>query len=251
MLMIMIIRGHIATVKAYFGKPCLTWDSFSNFSDVSPFIMTHLKQVYLSLFLILLSSVLGSVWHFFTKNGGLTNVIGFMGFLIWYNHIQPWRGRKRVSLLMAAAFCKGVFLEFLLGPFIHDNKGIIITLLGGSALAFGCFAVVARRYERERDYTYSYGVLYAIIIVSIWLFSGSYMYGGKDAYTLYFFVPFVGLSYLLSYTVLYSQEIVEQTRRDDHHYSEHCVMFFTYIPALSWWFVSNLLKELHTFITNI
>lgn len=61
---------------------------------------------------------------------------------------------------------------------------IIITLLGGSALAFGCFAVVARRYERERDYTYSYGVLYAIIIVSIWLFSGSYMYGGKDAYTV-------------------------------------------------------------------
>ncbi|KAI5647515.1 hypothetical protein M9H77_33520 [Catharanthus roseus] len=129
--------------------------------------------------------VVAAVKDYFRKYGGGR---GSLDIIFDVEDVSPFvmnhlKQRKRINLLMVAAFCNGASVEFLLRPFINI-EGFIITVLVGSALVFGCFAAVASRFTRERFYAYFIAVRFAIIIILIWLFAAVHLFDGNYAYTL-------------------------------------------------------------------
>ncbi|KAJ0106351.1 hypothetical protein Patl1_18378 [Pistacia atlantica] len=111
----LLIQTKMDAFSSFFeSQNAYRWNSFKNFSQISPVVQSHLKQVYLSLCCALVASATGVYLHLLWNIGGLLATFAMLGCIFWLLSTPPYEERKRVGLLMAA----GLFEGASIGPLI-------------------------------------------------------------------------------------------------------------------------------------
>ncbi|KAJ8565554.1 hypothetical protein K7X08_008130 [Anisodus acutangulus] len=122
----------VNAVKSYFKR---NWkkEDMMNSGEIPLHAHKSLKKVYLTLFCAMLSSTFGSYLHLIWEAGGLFTVLLSVACLLWLYFTSPWRVKKRVLLLMIAAFTVGasvgIFTKYLFQIDQRRFLGISYSLL--------------------------------------------------------------------------------------------------------------------------
>ena len=143
----------------------------SCFSDAP--VRTHLKSVYASLAMTIMSASAGAYTHLFTnllRGGGILFALLSMG-LVLALHATPDNGKNRSSrlaLLLGFGFFSGLGTGPLLEMAIMINPGIIPNAFMLSAIIFACFSGAAL-YAPDGSYLYLGGSLLSGLSTLFWL----------------------------------------------------------------------------------
>ncbi|XP_044486165.1 bax inhibitor 1-like [Mangifera indica] len=205
------------------------WNSFKNFSQISPVVQSHLKRVYLSLCCALVASATGAYLHLLWNIGGLLTTLATLGCIFWVLSTPPNEEQKRVGLMMAAGLFEGASIGPLIDLAIQVDPSILITAFVGTGLAFACFSVAAML-ARRREYLYLGGLLSSGLSMLFWLQFASSIFGGST--TLFKFELYFGLLVFVGYIVVDTQDIIEKAHFGDLDYVKHALTLFTDFVAV-------------------
>nr|AGN54391.1 Bax inhibitor 1 [Nicotiana benthamiana] len=201
-----------------------SYDSLKNFRQISPFVQTHLKKVYLSLCCALIASAAGAYLHILWNIGGLLTTLGCVGSIVWLMATPLYEEQKRIALLMAAALFKGASVGPLIELAIDFDPSIVLGAFVGCAVAFGCFSAAAMVAKR-REYLYLGGLLSSGLSILFWLHFASSIFGGSMA--LFKFEVYFGLLVFVGYIIFDTQDIIEKAHLGDLDYVKHALTLFT------------------------
>lgn len=205
------------------------YDSFKNFSQISPAVQTHLKLVYQTLCMALTSSALGAYLHVVWNVGGMLTMLGCMGSVAWLFSVPVYEERKRYGLLMSAAVLEGASIGPLIKVAVDFDPSILVTAFVGTAIAFACFsgaAMVAKR----REYLYLGGLLSSGLSILLWLQFATSIFGHSTG--SFMFEVYFGLLIFLGYMVYDTQEIIERACHGDMDYIKHALTLFSDFVAV-------------------
>ncbi|KAK4728434.1 hypothetical protein R3W88_021422 [Solanum pinnatisectum] len=206
-----------------------SYDSLKNFRQISPFVQTHLKQVYLTLCCALVASAAGAYLHILWNIGGLLTTLACMGSMMWLLSSPPYQEQKRVALLMAAALFEGASIGPLIELGINFDPSIVFGAFVGCAVVFGCFSAAAML-ARRREYLYLGGLLSSGVSLLFWLHFASSIFGGSMA--VFKFELYFGLLVFVGYIIFDTQEIIEKAHLGDMDYVKHALTLFTDFVAV-------------------
>lgn len=203
-------------------------DSFFNSLNrkIEPQIQSHLKDVYSSMAIALLSSAIGGYIHLFTNilQGGLLSALCAIGFVIAL-YSTPDNGKNRTTRLMyliGFAFASGLGL----GPFMEYaivvNPAIIPTAFLSTCLIFGCFSLSAM-FSDQRKMLYLGGTLMSFLSLLLMLSIINLFIGSKLLYQIHLYLGFFVVCGFIMYD---TNLIIEKRRRGDTDYISHSVLLF-------------------------
>ncbi|KAJ4955395.1 hypothetical protein NE237_012178 [Protea cynaroides] len=206
-----------------------SYESLKNFRQISPLVQNHLKLVYLSLGCALVASAVGVYLHLLWNIGGILTTLACLGSILYLLSVPPYEEKKRVSLLMAAAFFEGASVGPLIDLVIEVDPSILISGFVGTAIAFGCFSAAAMLAKR-REYLYLGGLLSSGLSILFWLHFASSLFGGSAS--IFQFELYFGLLLFVGYIVVDTQDIIEKAHLGDLDYVKHSLTLFTDFVAV-------------------
>ncbi|XP_054168299.1 probable Bax inhibitor 1 [Oppia nitens] len=193
---------------------------------IEPQVQTHLKDVYSSMSIALLSAAIGGYVHLFTNilQGGLLSTLVAMGFVIAL-YSTPDNGKNRSTrlwYLIGFAFASGLGLGPLMEYAIIVNPTLIPTAFLSTCVIFGCFSLSAM-FSDQRRWLYLGGTLMSFLSLLLMMSIINLFIGSKLLYQIHLYLAFfVVCGFIMFDTTL----IIEKRRHGDTDYIAHSVMLF-------------------------
>ncbi|KAL3381044.1 hypothetical protein AABB24_001261 [Solanum stoloniferum] len=216
-------------VKAYFER---TWnrEDMTNPDEIPLRAHESLKRVYLTLFCAMLTATFGSILHLIWEAGGQFTVLSSVASLLCLYLTSPWSVKKRVLLLMIAAFSFGASIGIFTKYLFEIDQDIVVSILSAAAIGFGTFWFGALL-SRLRAILYTGCLLHSHAFMLSWLVITSDMIfvGYSVQWTLKVFAV---LAMFMGYFVIYSQEIVYNSLSEDVNFVNCTFTIFFNLPAI-------------------
>lgn len=193
---------------------------------IEPEVQRHLKDVYSSMAIALLSASLGAYVHLFTNlfQGGLMSALVAIGFAIaLYSTPDTGKNRNtRFCYLLGFAFATGLGLGPLMEFTIMVNPSIIATSFLSTCVIFGCFSLSAM-FSNHRKMLYFGGTLMSMLSLLLLLSIANLFIGSKFLFQVHIYAAF----FLICGFIMYDTAlIIEKRRRGDTDYIAHSAMLF-------------------------
>ncbi|KAK4372100.1 hypothetical protein RND71_007484 [Anisodus tanguticus] len=216
-------------MKAYFKR---NWkrEDLMNSGEITLHAHKSLKKVYLTLFCAMLSFTFGSFLHLIWEAGGLFTVLSSVAFSLWLYFTPPWRAKKRVILLMFAAYSFGASIGLFTKYLFEIEQGLLVSLLAGSTIGIGTFWFGAMM-TRKRSEIYIGCLLYSCVL----MFSSFVVnaFDILDSHTAHWMIKvYTLLTLFMGYYVLYSQDILYNARYGDINFVNCTFTVFFRLPAI-------------------
>ncbi|KAL3348748.1 hypothetical protein AABB24_022091 [Solanum stoloniferum] len=215
--------------KAYFERK---WnrEDMKNPDEIPLRAHESLKRVYLTLFCAMLTATFGSILHLIWEAGGLFTVLSSVASLLCLYLTSPWSVKKRVLLLMIAAFSFGASIGIFTNYLFEIDQDIVVSILSAAAIGFGTFWFGALL-SRLRAILYTGCLLHSHAFMLSWLVITSDMIfvGDTVQWTLKVFAV---LAMFMGYFVIYSQEIVYNSLSEDVNFVNCTFTVFFNLPAI-------------------
>jgi len=193
---------------------------------IEPEVQSHLKDVYSSMSIALLSAAIGGYVHLFTDilQGGLLSSLVAIGFVMaLYSTPDTGKNRStRLWYLIGFAFASGLGLGPLMEYAILVNPTLIPTAFLSTCLIFGCFSLSAV-FSNHRKWLYLGGTLMSFLSLLMMMSIINLFIGSKLLYQIHLYLAFfVVCGFIMFDTNL----IIEKRRRGDSDYISHSVLLF-------------------------
>jgi FtsH-binding integral membrane protein len=206
----------------------LNIDSFFNSLNrkIEPHIRSHLKDVYSSMAIALLSAAVGGYVHLFTDilRGGFLSALVAIGFVIAL-YSTPDNGKNRTTrlwYLIGFAFASGLGLGPLMDYVIMVDPSIIPTAFLSTCVIFGCFSLSAMLSD-HRKWLYLGGTLMSFLSLLMFMSIINLFIGSKLLFQIHLYLGFfVVCGFIMYDTTL----IIEKRRLGDTDYIAHSVLLF-------------------------
>jgi len=213
-------RGSSTTNNQLFSPAIL------NFDHLEPRVQSHLKNVYSTLSIGVLSAAGGAYIHSQTGAGYwqfLTTIVS-LGLMLWLastRHAKEDVG-KRVSIFTGFCFTSGISLGPLLDMVVVIDPTIISTALAGTAVVFIGFTLAALL-TRNRTFLFMGGFLMSALMRMTFAGFLNIFFRSQIIFDLYIYA----MLFVFSAFVLYdTQLIVEKRRLGDEDFIWHSVDLF-------------------------
>jgi len=203
-------------------------DSFFNSLNrkIEPSVQSHLKDVYSSMAMALLSASIGGYIHLFTNilQGGIISALFAIGFVIaLYSTPDTGKNRTtRLSYLIGFAFASGLGLGPLMEYAIMVNPTIIPTAFLSTCVIFGCFSLSAMLCD-HRKWLYLGGTLMSLMSLLLLMSIVNLFIGSQLLFQIHLYLAFFVVCGFIMYD---TQLIMEKRRRGDTDYIAHSVLLF-------------------------
>lgn len=190
-------------------------------------IRSHLKNVYTSLTLSLLSCAVGAYVHLFTdllSGGGFLCAMAGFG-LAMALHFTPDNGKnrgQRMAMLLGFAFLSGLGLGPLLDLAIRINPAIIPNALLLSTVIFACFSA-ASLFAPDGQYLYLGGTLLSGLSTLTLLGLMNLFFQSQLIFQVYLWAS---LALFCGFIMFDTQMIIEKRRRGDKDFVAHSLDLF-------------------------
>lgn len=195
---------------------------------LEPSVKGHLKQVYSTLTMSVLSAAAGSYIHMYSNLsqyiGGFLNLILTTGLLIAL-YSTPDNGKnqqRRLSYLLGFSALSGLGLGPLIEVTLYIDPTILPTALISTAVIFACFTISSVYGDRLK--TLYYGGL---------LFSGLSLLSMMSLFNIFFRSQmlyqahiYLGFALMCGFVLYDTALIIEKRRRGDSDYIGHAIMLF-------------------------
>ncbi|CAA7393143.1 unnamed protein product [Spirodela intermedia] len=192
-----------------FGARSWSYESLKNFAPIDAVVQNHLKSVYLTLCLAVVSSAAGAYLHILSNIGGTLTTLGCMLCVAWLVATPAYEERKRFGLLLASSLLQGATLGPIIQLAIDFDPRILVTALVGTAVVFVCFSAAALVAKR-RQFLFLGGLLSSGLSLLLWLHFASSIFGGSTA--MFNTEIYLGLLVFLGYVLFDTQLIIERAR---------------------------------------
>ncbi|KAL4217340.1 Bax inhibitor 1 [Mactra antiquata] len=196
------------------------------FDHLETRVQKHLKKVYGTLSISMLTATAGAYVHLFTQimSVGLLTTIASIGLLVWLaatSHSKE-NEMKRLGIFAGFTFLSGMSLGPLLDMVIRIDPSIISTALTGTCLIFVCFSLAAL-YNTNRAYLYMGGFLLSALSWMCLLGFMNIFFRSKMIYDLNLYG---GLILFCGFVMYDTQLLIEKARRGDDDYIWHSLDLF-------------------------
>jgi len=197
-----------------------------DFGHLEPGVQSHLKNVYSTLSIGVVSAAGGAYIHSQTGAGDwrFITMIASLGLMLWLastRHSKEDVG-KRVAIFTGFCFTSGISLGPLLDMVIMIDPTIISTALAGTAVIFISFTMAALL-TRNRVFLYMGGFLMSTLMwMSVALLLNIF-FRSQIIFDLYIYATLLVFSAFVLYD---TQLIVEKRRRGDDDFIWHSVDLF-------------------------
>ncbi|XP_015088657.1 bax inhibitor 1-like [Solanum pennellii] len=217
-------------VRAYFNRG---WriDDMKNTGYLYPHAHKHLKYMYCTLFCALLSSTVGSSFHYIWNIGGLFTLLIASGTIFFLFTKPPSEIKKRVCLLITGAFFIGASIGPLTKYLFGIDQGFVINILACTTIDFGTFWVRSLLI-RDRSLCNCW---WLVILMFFWFAFASDIFGGHSARWMVQVWSLLAL-YMLFISV-YSKEVMNDSLYGDVDYVNHACTNLFHLPAVMVHFV--------------
>lgn len=208
-----------------------TLNSALKFTDISPYVQSHLEKVYLTLALMLLTSAVGVSFAQNLSLGTWVPAIGFMACMLFLLNMNAHSSNlnQRYGLLAGCALFQGAALAPLVKIVLATHPGILVTAFVGTSVVFACFSAAALL-SRRRSWLYLGGALSSAMSVLMLLRLGSYFLGGRAF--VFQAELYGGLLLFIGYVMLDTQVIVEKAESGDTDHIKHALDLFVDFAAI-------------------
>jgi len=190
-------------------------------------VRSHLKNVYASLTMSVLSATAGAYVHLFTdmlRGGGLGfSLLGFglaMGL-----HFTPDNGKnrgQRLSMLLGFAFLSGLGMGPLLDMAIRIDPSIIPNALLLSTVIFSCFSG-ASLFAPDGQYLFLGGTLLSGLSALFWMGLANLFFQSQMIFQLHMWLS---LGVFCGFVMWDTQMIILKKRRGDGDFIAHSLDLF-------------------------
>jgi len=193
---------------------------------IEPEVQRHLRDVYSSMAIALLSASLGAYVHLFTHifQGGFMSALVAIGFaIVLYSTPDNGKNRNtRLAYLIGFAFATGLGLGPLMELTMMVNPSIIATAFLSTCVIFACFSLSAM-FSEQRKILYLGGTLMSLMSLLIILSIVNIFIGSKFLFQIHIYFAF----FLICGFIVYDTSlIIEKRRRGDTDYIAHSVLLF-------------------------
>lgn len=221
------------TLKCLSRKFATIMDSFNintfinSFNrKIEPEVRTHLKDVYSSMAIALLSASIGAYVHLFTDifQYGLLSALMAIGFAIalFSSEDNGKNQNTRLFYLCGFAFASGIGLGPLMEMAIFVNPSIIATAFLSTCVLFACFSLSAI-FSEHRKWLYLGGTLTSFLSLLLFMSIINLFIGSKLLFQVHIYLGF----FLVCAFIIYDTSlIIEKRRRGDTDYITHSVLLF-------------------------
>ncbi|CAL1529064.1 unnamed protein product [Lymnaea stagnalis] len=197
-----------------------------NFDHLESNVQQHLKKVYASLSVGMLSAALGAYAHTLTGIGEwfILTTLASIGLMIWLGSTRYTKESEgtRMGIFAGFTFTSGISLGPLIDIVMNIDESIVSTALAGTAVIFICFTMASLLWK-DRVFLYMGGFLMS----SLTLLTLGGLINVFFRSEAFFNVYIYGALFLFSAFVLFdTQLIVEKRRKGDQDYIWHSVDLF-------------------------
>mmetsp|Transcript_3649 Transcript_3649/g.9098 ORF Transcript_3649/g.9098 Transcript_3649/m.9098 type:complete len:244 (-) Transcript_3649:162-893(-) len=213
-----------ATAPSFVGSfPDLSFDKVFEFSHLTPFVKSHLRNVYLTLTGALALATVGVLADIKFHLGGTISFLATLFGVMWLNATPATKTNQasRTGVLGAVAFAQGCSAGPLMDAVIDVNPMIIAYAMAATSAVFLCFSLAALVAKR-RSYLYLGGILSSAVTVLMMVRMMS-MFGMGMPFSLELYL---GLGIFMAYVVFDTQVIVEKASRGDADHVVHALGLF-------------------------
>lgn len=200
-------------------------DSFNN--KFEPRVRSHLKNVYSSLTMCVLSAAGGAYIHMFTNilsGGGILLSLLGLGLALGV-FMTPDNGKNRsarLAMLLGFAFFSGLGLGPLLDMAIQLNPSIVPSALMLTTVIFACFSAAAL-FAPDGKYLYLGGSLLSGLSTLIFLGFLNIFFRSQLLFQLHIYI---GLAIFCGFIMFDTQVIILKARRGDTDFISHTLDLF-------------------------
>lgn len=189
-------------------------------------VQSHLKKVYGTLSISMLSAAVGAYVHLFTgmMRAGFLTALASVGLLIWLasTHHSKENEMKRLGILSGFAFLTGLSLGPVMDFAIDVDPSIISTAFMASVVIFVSFSLAAL-YNTNRSFLYMGGFLLSALS---WLLLLGFMNIFFRSELIFDVYVHISLLIFCGFVLYDTQLIVEKKRMGDDDYIWHSVDLF-------------------------
>ncbi|KAH7637759.1 bax inhibitor-like protein [Dermatophagoides farinae] len=195
---------------------------------LEPQVQTHLKKVYSTLAISVLSASIGGYVHLYTS---LSNVIGgflnfiFMTGLLIALYSTPDNGKNqplRLNYLLGFSFFSGFGLGSLIEHSLYINPSILPTAFMATALIFACFTISAIYGDRRKTLFYG-GILFSGLSLLTYMSLINLFFRSQLMFKAYVYIAFAIMCAFVIYDTAF---IIEKRLRGDTDYIGHSILLF-------------------------
>ncbi|XP_052814618.1 bax inhibitor 1-like [Mya arenaria] len=210
----------MATRNGFFSEAIFKFDHLERG------VQEHLKRVYGTLAISMLSAAAGAYVHVVMGliSGGLLTTLGALGMMIWLaaTHHSKANVPKRLGIFVGFTFFMGVSLGPLLDMVIKIDPSIVMTALMGTSLIFVSFSLAAL-YNTNRTFLYMGGFLLSALS---WMCLAGFMNIFFRSQLIWNLNLYGGLLVFCGFVLYDTQLIVEKKRSGDDDYIWQSVDLF-------------------------
>jgi len=192
-----------------------------------PRVRTHLKNVYTTLTMSVLSATAGAYIHLFTdllRGGGiLFSLLGAgLAFGLFFTPDNGKNRLTRLSMLLGFAFLTGLGLGPLLQIAIMMNPSIVPSALMLTSVVFACFSGAAL-FAPDGKYLYLGGTLMSGLSTLLFLGFMNLFFRSQLLFQAHLYM---GLAIFCGFIMFDTQVIIEKARRGDKDFIAHALDLF-------------------------
>jgi len=193
---------------------------------LEPHIKDHLKDVYSTMAMALLSASIGGYIHLYTTlmSGGMMSTLGTLGFgiALFATKDDPKNRTTRLGYLMGLALCTGLSMGPLLNVAIMVNPTLVPTALLSTCAVFGCFSL-STIFADHRKMLYMGGTLMSCLSVLILMSFVNLFIGSQLLFSAYLYL---GLLVVCGFIMYDTALIIEKRRMGETDYIHHALLLF-------------------------
>jgi len=207
--------------------------SIFSFAPISKDVQQHLKNVYLTLGISLLSATLGVFAHLKFAIGSATFLCSLcgVGSLLFLLATPTQRDNlaQRLVLLLGFSFFQGVLLGPLVQLALILEPSLIFIALSSTVVIFACFSLASIMANNQRTYLYWGGALSSALSTLFWMsFLGMFFHSPLNL-TIQIYG---GLLLFIGYVLYDTQLIILKSENGDNDFVKHSVELFIDFVAI-------------------
>jgi FtsH-binding integral membrane protein len=192
-----------------------------------PRVRTHLKNVYASLTMSIMTSAVGAYVHLFTdllRGGGfLFSLLGAgLALGLFFTPDNGKNRTTRMGMLLGFAFLTGLGMGPLLEMAIMINPTIVPSALMLTSVVFACFSGAAL-FAPDGKYLYLGGSLLSGLSTLMWLGFLNIFFRSQLLFQAHLYI---GLAIFCGFIMFDTQVIIEKARRGDKDFIAHSLDLF-------------------------
>ncbi|XP_041374023.1 bax inhibitor 1-like [Gigantopelta aegis] len=201
--------------------------SLFKFDHLSGPVKQHLKNVYSTLSIGMLTACVGAYVHLFTgiMQAGLLTALGSVGLMMWLMFTKHSKETqlKRLAIFSGFTFLSGLSLGPLLDMAIQIEPSIIPSALMGTSVIFISFSLASIYSSNDRTFLYMGGVLLSALSWMVLLTFANIFFGSQMIYDI---TLYGGLILFCAFILFDTQLIIEKRLHGDDDYIWHSVDLF-------------------------